>query len=170
MKILPFIFAAAVIAAVRFWGLAAGFLTVTIGGPIAVALYFWMESRHRLKEAGQRINHLFIIAIPPEEEDLVLPGMEDFYRTARHGQVHQLVDKEKHLLKKAGNRTGASVFPIYWRDGVNVTEDLEQYKERCCEIIKGEQRTHHDHLKKASNGWYVKYHHGEKTTFETEPE
>ena len=147
--------------ALRSGGFTAFLPLLVIGLPVVGFLLFWTRRQSQLREAANRIDDLYIVALPPGEDELYLSVDPDYYVTADHGKVNQVSDKWIQRFIKAGNLTGVTVRRIYWRDGANVGETLDEYRIRAAtEILEG-QKTRHTTLKQESGDWYVEYHHKE---------
>lgn len=158
-KGIPWVFFTALIIILRGGGFTAALPFVAIAAPIAIALYWWTGRQAKLREAGQRIDDRWVVAIPPAESDIEIPGLEEYYWTVQHGQVAARYNKETKLLTQAGNRTGCQIHRIYYNDGEHVGESTEEYIDRCRQIIRSSLQERHQELKEKAEVWYNIHHH-----------
>ena len=166
MRALKITYIAAMIVAWWIGGTGAVLATFFMGTPVGLLLAFIIDQQQQLRQAGRRINHLFVIAIPEGRRTFSLGQFENDYIAVPVGQVNRNVDKQKAVLIRAKNQTGAEVIPIYWRDGQHVAETIAEYRLRCITTMTATMQERHTKLQQTDQDWYLQYHHQESNQTE----
>lgn len=148
-------------------GKAGGLIVAFAISTPALLVYLVVSDQvRRLREYGQRIDHLYIVAIPEGLPDLHLGDWERDCVIVPHGQVMKHLAKHQKLLTKSGNQTGAEIRFILWRDGENINETHDEYKHRVINTISADKFERHSQLKNQDTVWYLTHHHHEGATAE----